>query len=378
MPTPLFERADILIPRNDIDMTKWSVIACDQHSSDINYWDSLDSFVGNAPSTLRLMLPEAYLDRDIVSESQHIGETMRDYISSGVFKTLESSYIYVERTLHSGLTRRGLIGVINLDRYDYSPGSVSPIRATEGTVADRLPPRIAVRRRCILEMPHVMVFVNDRDDILMSTAAALDGTDIYDFELNMSGGHIKGKQLSGPSADGIDRKLALLEQAAEQNSGGNAPVVFAIGDGNHSLAAAKASGSSRALVELVNIHDPAVIFEPIHRVIFGTDTADFINTYGSSVITIPPGETYARTVKSAEDLCTGYISSHGGKIDYIHDDETAVAMGSRPGCIAVLLPALKKEELFETVARDGVFPKKSFSIGNAQDKRYYLECRTIQ
>ena len=369
----LFYPADILVPAENIDMQKWSVIACDQHSSEKEYWDELDRYVGNDPSTLRMMLPEAYLDRDPESETEKINNTMRQYLDTGVFRTLENSYVYVERTLSSGSVRKGLIGALCLDQYDYSRTSSSPVRATEGTVEERLPARIKIRENAALEMPHVMVFVNDPENILFSGCSdsackSDDVRKVYDFELNFGGGHLKGWQIPADSEIGknIDHALCELEKA---------PMAMAIGDGNHSLAAAKKSGSKYALVELVNIHDEAVSFEPIHRVIFHTDPKSFSDELEK--LNLDAIADYAKKISAAEEFCQSYIRKFGGEVDYIHNDETAIEMGEKPGCAALLLPKMEKHQLFESVEANGPFPKKSFSIGHAEDKRYYLECRCL-
>ncbi len=416
----IFDRADILLPR-DCDMTKWSVVACDQFSSQPEYWDALERETAGIPSTLHLMFPEAYLEtRDQFAEAEKINAEMERYLSGGVFRTVKDSYIYIERTLDSGAVRRGLLGVLDLDAYDYSKDSVSPIRATEGTIESRLPPRVRVRTGAALEMPHIMVFI---DDPANSVMGLLDGRktampQLYDFELCAGGGHLRGWQVSGAEAEALERVMDDLAdpEALRARYGDAAPVIFAMGDGNHSLATAKKcweavkGGLSAAerethparysLVELVNIHDEAIGFEPIHKVLFETDPADFLNEAGDALaacagdadsshslrlltaagereITIR-GLTIGQIIAAAEDACQSFLASHGGKIDYIHNDDTAVAMGRRPDGAAILLPRMEKGELFPSIIRSGPFPKKSFSIGHAQDKRYYLECRRIR
>ena len=323
-------------------MSKWAVIACDQHSAEPEYWEAVETLVGDAPSSLHLMLPEAYLGQDRTDE---INVTMKRYLDGGIFRTIENSYIYIERTLSNGKVRKGLIGSVNLDEYDFSRDSTSAIRATEGTVEERLPARIEIRKGAVLEMPHVMVFT--QEDIFDTVKCH---ELLYDFDLNMGGGHLKGWR--------ADADASVLH-------------ALAIGDGNHSLATAKLCGSSWALVELVDIRDPAIEFEPIHRVIFHSDVSEFEAPDFSEC------EGYAAIVNKAENYCRSYIAAHGGTIDYIHDDDRAMELGSRPGCAAVLLPRLDKTKLFDCINRDGPFPKKSFSIGHAADKRYYLECATI-
>lgn len=398
----IFRPADILLPQN-IDMHRWSVIACDQFTSDAAYWAAVAQVVGDAPSTLRLMLPEFYLGKcDEVAATENIQQTMRRYLESGVFTTVENSFIYLERTLPGSAVRRGLIGMIDLEAYDYSAESTTPIRATEGTVEDRLPPRVKVRRAAPVEMPHVMVFLNDPDDCVMRQAAQAAGEVLYDFDLLADGGSVRGQRVHGAAADAL----------AVQISAGDATVKLAIGDGNHSLAAARKCWLEKkqhlapeeaetdparfALVELVNIHDPAVTFAPIHRVLFGTDaTAWFkaaeqqLSTVGEGreIVLLAGGEqktirakggSIGEVIGNAEQFCQSYLAAYGGRIDYIHGDTEALELAQSSDCCGILLPQLEKNELFSSVARSGPFPKKSFSIGLGRDKRYYLECRKIQ
>lgn len=416
----IFRPADVLLPA-DCDMTKWSVVACDQFTSEPEYWDRLDRFAGGAPSTLRLMLPEAYLEtKDQFVEAEKINEYMRRYLDGGIFRELPQSYVYVERTLDSGVVRRGIVGVLDLEAYDYSKASQSPIRATEGTVEDRLPPRVRVRTGAPLEMPHIMVFIDDREDRVIEplTQKKERLPKLYDFDLNCGGGHIRGWRVTGDEAAELEKAVDSLsdEEVLRKKYGGAAPAIFAMGDGNHSLATAKRCWEELKLtltpeerkdhparfgmVELVNIHDAAISFEPIHKVIFGADTDAFMEeakrfwqehggqaenvhvirlVVGDREETINvPGLTIGRLIGAAEDFCQSYVSRHGGKVDYIHNDDTAIGMGRRARCAAVLLPRMEKNELFPSIIRSGPFPKKSFSIGHAQDKRYYLECRRIK
>lgn len=333
----LLAKTDILLPREGIDLSRWAVIACDQHTSEKEYWKELEDYIGEAPSTLRLMMPEAYLDGP--DRTAEINAAMNDYLDRGIFRTIENTYIYVERTLGSGLVRKGLIGALDLNEYDYSPGSSPLIRATEGTVESRLPARVNIRKGAALEMPHAIVFTEENFPVEK-------GELLYDFDLNMSGGHIRGWK--------AEADLSKISR-------------MAVGDGNHSLATAKLCGSESALVEIINIHDPAVVFEPIHRVVFGTDTS-FLK---EKVL-------HFSSVSECEQFCRSYIEKHGGTIDYIHNDSTALSMASNKGCFAAMLPAFDKGRLFDDVFTKGPYPKKSFSIGLADDKRYYLECRKIK
>ena len=373
----IFNRADVLIPSPSVDPEKWSVIACDQHSAEPEYWDALERYVGSSPSTLHMMLPEAYLSRNIVQEAESIHRAMRDYLDSGVFTEVHDSYVYVERMLPSGMMRRGLVGMVDLDQYDYRRDSVSLIRATEGTVEERLPARVKIRSGAPLEMPHIMIFMNDPENCVFNNVEP--GKLLYDFELNCGGGHLVGWQVTGTAADRIDHAFQQLIAEAADRYRETAPVVFAIGDGNHSLATAKKCGYRYALAEIVNINDASIVFEPIHRVLFGTDTEEFVHQFGSSIARVKQdeGENYASLISRMDRFCSDYLNQNGGTVDYIHNDDAAIEMGSRENCAAILLPALDKSTLFDSIAKYGPFPKKSFSIGHAVEKRYYMECRKL-
>lgn len=393
----VFTPADILLPRVD-DMTKWSCIACDQFTAEPEYWREAERIVGSEPSTLRLMLPEAWLGvRDSAAETRKIYAAMKDYVNRGIFRTVEQSFIYVERTLPSGAVRRGLVGKLDLECYDWAPGSATPVRATEGTVESRLPARVEVRRGATLEMPHIMVFIDDPENAVIPSAAG--GEALYDFELMLGGGHIRGSRVTGEAAE---RLTAALE--APEGS-----VRFAMGDGNHSLAAAKrcweqikrnlpeseleTHPARYALAEIVNIHDEAVTFEPIHRVLLETVPRGFIEEAaarlprgkgqavtllaGKREMEIETGMPLGALVALVDELLGDWRREHGGEPDYIHGDEEARALGGKPSSVGVLLPRLEKAELFPYITEHGPYPKKSFSIGHARDKRYYLECRAI-
>lgn len=393
----VFTPADILLPRVD-DMTKWSCIACDQFTAEPEYWREAECIVGSEPSTLRLMLPEAWLGvRDSAAETRKIYAAMKDYVNRGIFRTVEQSFIYVERTLPSGAVRRGLVGKLDLECYDWAPGSATPVRATEGTVESRLPARVEVRRGATLEMPHIMVFIDDPENAVIPSAAG--GEALYDFELMLGGGHIRGSRVTGEAAE---RLTAALE--APEGS-----VRFAMGDGNHSLAAAKrcweqikrnlpeseleTHPARYALAEIVNIHDEAVTFEPIHRVLLETVPRGFIEEAaarlprgkgqavtllaGRREMEIETGMPLGALVALVDELLGDWRREHGGEPDYIHGDEEARALGGKPSSVGVLLPRLEKAELFPYITEHDPYPKKSFSIGHARDKRYYLECRAI-
>lgn len=413
-----FLPGDILLPK-DADLSLWSVIACDQYSSEPAYWDGVNRRVGSSPSTLRLIFPEAYLTaRNADTERDRINETMRRYLDEGVFRTVEDSFVYVERALTVGETRRGLVGLVDLEAYDYRSDAVSPIRATEKTVESRLPPRVKIRMQAPLELPHIIVFIDDPEDTVLGGVAG--GEKLYDFDLMDGGGHICGTRVSGAEAGRIEAALSALAEPnyleKRYHLNGRPPVVIAMGDGNHSLATARLcweqireglTPAERekhparfALAELVNIHDASVAFEPIHRVLFDTQTDDFFadaeryfaqsagEEQTSHVLTLAcdgkkkelvvRGLTIGRLIDTAQHFCERYIARYGGRLDYIHGDETAAGMAEKPGCAGVLLPVFDKSELFPSVIRSGAFPAKSFSIGPSRDKRYYLECRRIK
>ncbi len=398
----VFLPADILLPKR-ADLTRWSVIACDQFTSEGAYWDEADRLVGDAPSALRMILPEAWLGTERGDAAQErAAVTMEEYLRDGIFEELPGSFIYLERIQPDGRTRRGLVGALDLESYDFAPDARAAVRATEATVEERLPPRIRIRAAAALEMPHVMLLADDRDDRVLGplAAAAHRLKKLYDFDLMLGGGHVTGWLVRGALQDTVRAALAsLAEKKVQREKYGDAaaggPMVLAVGDGNHSLAAAKrlwerlrgeltpeerASHPARfALAELVNIHDPALDFEPIHRVLFDTDTAAFPAALRAGrAAWEDPALPLGTRVAAADRFCRGYIAAHGGRVDYVHGRESAEELGAQPGCGAVLLPPVEKDGLFLSVLLNGPLPKKSFSMGTARDKRYYLECRRIR
>lgn len=388
-------------------MQAWSVIACDQFTSEPEYWAAVRKRVGDKPSSLNLILPEALLATvDTFTQQRKINALMRRYLDLKIFRELTNSYVYVERTLRSGKIRKGIVGTLDLEAYDWRGDSRCPIRATEDTVEDRLPPRIEIRRNALIEMPHILIFVDDPKCALIS--AVKPGEKLYDFELMQNGGSVAGWKIADNEM--IDAALAALYENA---SDGDDPLLMAIGDGNHSVAAAKKywdeikcalSPEERevhparyALAEIVNIHDPAIDFKPIHRLIIGTDSGCFLHelterfgdccsdgasvrgVFANGTVTLGFGKmTYGEIIAACEAFCKDYVKKHGGSIDYIHGDEECLRMSCREGCCGLLMPQIPKEGLFETVKESGTFPRKSFSIGDAEDKRYYLECRRIK
>lgn len=417
-----FYPADILLPK-DADMTKWAVVACDQFTSQPEYWQTVEETVGEAPSALRLILPEARLNGpDVEQDIAGINSAMEDYLRGDVFKTLPETLLYIERTQSDGRVRHGLIGMADLDQYDFTPGSGALIRATEGTVLSRIPPRVRVRRDAPIELPHVMLLIDDPDRTVIEPLTAGSGAmePLYDFELQQGGGHLKGWKLTAEQIGAVASALTGLcsQEAMESKYGmkGAAPLLFAVGDGNHSLATAKqcyedlkqvtppdqwASLPARyALVEVVNNHDDALTFEPIHRVLFGVDREDFLAAFRAAYpnayegrgeghvievvweghdgfLTVPDPKVQL-AVGTLQAVIDDYLKTHGGEVDYIHGDDVTRELGSRPGNLGFLLPAMGKEQLFKTVMADGVLPRKTFSMGHAQDKRYYVEARKIR
>jgi len=418
----IFKPADILVPVKGIDMTRWSVVACDQYTSEPEYWESVDGIVGDAPSTLRITLPEVYLEsEDEEKRIAAINSAMKEYCEKGIFDTLEDSFVYVERRLANGKIRKGLVGVLDLDAYDYNKGSRSPVRATEGTVLSRIPPRVKIRKDAPLELPHIMVLIDDREKtVIEPLAGKVKGTDkVYDFTLMKNSGSIKGWQIKGSSetSDGILDALDTLgsREVFDKMYGlSDQPVMlYAMGDGNHSLATAKScyetakaegrSNDGLALVEIVNLHDESLEFEPIHRLVFDVDPSeiadavrehfkgaeitpakgdlpkegDFFMLWGEVVLNVSIKDpTHSLSVGCLQEFLDSYVAEKGGRIDYIHGEST-VKEKLDDTTVGFILPKPEKNLLFKTVILDGALPRKTFSMGHAEDKRFYLEARKI-
>ena len=414
-----FKAADILLPKSGTDLTKWSVVACDQYTSQPEYWNETEKIVGGAPSTLDLILPEVYLENsDVAQRIEKIHESMKKYIADDLFDEYKNSMIYVERMTADGM-RAGLVGMIDLEEYDYRKGSTSSVRATEATVVERIPPRIKVRNGAPLELPHIMILIDDGAETVIEplTAKKSQMKKLYDFDLMQKGGHISGYLLSTEDIAAADKALtALGDKAAFNKKYGldNAEVLlYAMGDGNHSLATAKeyyeqlkrenpdkdlSNHPARyALAEIVNLHSPALRFEAIHRIVEGVDTEkllsalkselgasdsegvqQFTAVVGGNDITINVTKpTSNLTVGSLQQFLDKYIKENGGKVDYIHGEDVVRKLAAAPDSIGFLLPDMGKDELFPTVIKDGALPRKTFSMGHAEDKRFYMECRLI-
>ncbi len=410
-----FLPADILFPQVE-SMEKWAVIACDQFTSDPAYWERVRKNAEGAPSTINLILPEAELGTE--KEAAHtalINATMAEYIKKDIFKTLKNALVYVERTLENGTVRKGLVGMVDLDTYDYSIGSTSAIRATERTVVERIPPRMRVRRDAPIELPHILMLCDDHDKVLIEPIGEKKDSlqKLYDFELMEGGKNIAGWLVQGEEAEAFNTRLTEYTANVGKKYEGlkGVPMVFAVGDGNHSLATAKSCyeelkaqnpgvdlsehPARYALVELENIHDEAQVFEPIHRVITKCDPeallaalkAEACAEEGFAVkwyIGTESGTVYLDKAKSQlavgvlQGFLDAYLKDNAGDIDYIHDDDALIDLAKQDKSIGFLLPAMEKSQLFRGVIADGILPRKTFSMGHSREKRYYLEGRKIK
>ena len=367
-----FLPADLLLPKPD-HLPLFPVIACDQHTAEPDYWARADALVGDAPGALRLILPEAHLNRDVSVAITGIHAAMKQYLAADIFQKYPGAIVYVERSDSLGNLRRGLVGVVDLEAYEFTPDSSAPIRATEETVPARIPPRAAVRRGAALETSHVMLLCDDvqRSVIEPLTAQVGQMEPLYDVALMLGGGHLRGWLLGEDQLAQVSEALRALQAQS--------PLLFAVGDGNHSLATAKTLYAEQpdnpaarfAMCELVNLYDESLSFEPIHRVVFGVDKTHLLTTYQDKFCENQP------PLPILQNFLDDYTGKHGGEIDYIHGDETAQRLGERPDAVVFLCKVIPKEELFSTVVTHGVLPRKSFSMGHGDDKRFYLECRAI-
>lgn len=414
-----FTSADILLPR-DAEYEKWAVIACDQFTSEPEYWQETEKLTEGAVTALDLILPEIYLgEADVDKRIDKIAANMYGYLDSDVFEEHKNALIYVERIQTDGVLRAGVVGAVDLEEYDYSKGSTSQIRATEATVTERIPPRIKVREKAPIELPHIMILIDDEKKALIEPLAEHkdDMKKLYDFELMQGGGRLAGWLLTDALRDELLEKLAKFseKEAFEKRYGlaDTAPLTFAMGDGNHSLATAKAyyeklkaanpdkdmsSHPARyALAEIVNLHSPALDFEAIHRIVGTADIdqmmAKMTDELGlseepaeQSFVTVRGGEkkklyvhkpTSKLTVGSLQNFLDKYLAENGGDIDYIHGTEVVEKLAADGKKIGFVLPDMGKEQLFPTVIADGALPRKTFSMGHARDKRYYVEARKI-
>ena len=392
----ILSTAEFLLPRKGVDMSKWAAIACDQFTSDRAYWDKLDAYVGDAPSTLRLILPEVYLgDGDGEKRAADIYAAMERYCADG---TLEGKrgFVVVDRRQNDGRHRLGAVAVVDLEEYEYTPRNNARIKATEKTVEERLPARVKLREKALLEASHIMLLAENVRPLL--EALLKEGEEVYDFELNMNGGHLTGRLIDDES------KLAAIEAAALK---AHQSLAFVVGDGNHSLAAAKlvwaqvketipqsewASCPARyATCEIVDIADPSLDFEPIHRLVKGggeelvayladklCGSARAKAVYGGKETELSVPENSADAIADIQNALDEYAKTTPIVIDYVHGDASVREAAEREGALAILMPCIAKDGLFDYTVRRGVLPRKSFSMGNAEDKRYYCEARKIK
>ncbi|HVO06910.1 MAG TPA: DUF1015 domain-containing protein [Burkholderiaceae bacterium] len=429
-----FRLPHLLLPRPGIDLRKWAVIACDQHTAEPEYWQQVAREVGDAPSTLHLIFPEVYLGApDSDARIARIQQTMRRYLAQGLFVG-HDGLVLVERTV-GGRTRRGLMLELDLEHYDYSATSASVIRPTEGTMVARLAPRIAVRRGAALELPHILVLIDDPQRTVIEPLAADRAAlkPLYGSELMFGGGHVAGHAID--AVHGARAVLALRALADPQAfaarygvPSGTPVMLFAMGDGNHSLATAKSIWDSAkasvgmdhpsryALVEVVNIYDAALDFAPIHRLLFGvtadvrqalaqafgarlscTDVAsaavmrERVTAAGGPHLTaglIGPGARFSvieiaeppstLAVGTLQPFIDGLVKQGGAQeVDYVHGDDALERLAQQPGCVAFHLAGIGKSELMRRVVHDGPTPRKTFSMGEAHEKRFYIEARRI-
>lgn len=433
---------NIYLPEPGVDLAKWAVIACDQYTSDQDYWDKVRRLVGESPSTLQLIFPEIDLEKpDSEGTIRQINLAMERYLAQGVLREQGEGFLLVDRRTTEVPSRKGLIVALDLDRYEYHAGSDSLIRATEGTILDRLPPRIRVREKAPIELPHIMVLIDDPARTVIEPLFDEGLETAYDFPLMMNGGHIKGYRVENEKhirqvADALERLADHEAFQKRYDVEDKAVVLYAVGDGNHSFATAKAiwdkikenaadkktienHPARYCLVELVNLHDPGLEFEAIHRVLFGPGLDRVID--GMRAFFAPLGgkveiETFAGNSMPAgvfdgrkegehivpfvaEGVCGIFKIVHSGyhfviaalqafldhflanardvRLDYIHGSEAVSALGAKKGNVGFFLPAISKNDLFKTIILDGALPRKSFSLGHADEKRFYLECRKI-
>lgn len=422
---------EILLPPKGTDMYKWAVVACDQFTSQKEYWEEARRIIGDAPSTLDMILPEAWLGaQDEQERIARIKEKMQEYLHNGTLVKQPQGFVLVERTA-AGNTRHGLVMALDLEKYDYSKGSGTLIRATEGTIVERIPPRLRIREGAAVELPHILVLIDDPEETVIEplTAQAEKLPLLYDTDLMLGGGHISGRLVSGEKeiVGVLEALTALSDKAAFEKKYGSKPVLlFAMGDGNHSLATAKANWEKikatlpeeqredhparYALIELNNVHDKGIVFEAIHRNVFGIPGEKLVEALlqklreqnggaeigpeqapaggekhvipfyygdksGAFIVTEPAVQLAVGTLQNAIDAV---LKELGGEVDYIHGIDVVKELAQKPDTTGFLLPDMEKSELFPTVVYDGALPRKTFSMGEAAEKRYYMEARLLE
>jgi len=424
----------IMLPRPGIDLAAWAVIACDQYTSQPDYWQRVADRVGESPSTLNMILPEVYLDRITDERIARINRSMQDCLDRGLLVAQPPGFMLVDRRTPHAASRKGLVVALDLECYDYRPGSTSLIRASEGTIVERLPPRVSVRRDAPLELPHIMVLIDDPGRTVIEPLFEQALSPVYDVELMLQAGRVRGYALSDPAL--IESAALALQRLAAGHNGGSS-LLYAVGDGNHSLATAKNIWEMRkqsshdqaalmrhparyALVELVNVHDPGLLFEPIYRVLFnipaeslpgrieeyyrqqglrarvrtavGAEAAaiaaetgsstlhrfGWVSAHGGGIVEIEaPGQVCA--TGTLQDFLDAFVHEHPeSAVDYVHGSAVVAELGCQQGNAGFYLPSIAKRDLFRTIVLQGALPRKTFSMGAAEEKRFYLECRLIR
>lgn len=401
----------ILIPNDNIDKEKWAVVSCDQFTSQRDYWKKLEEFVGSEPSTLGMIFPEVYLeDNDGKERIEKINQTMRSYMADGTFKELKDKFVLVERDTKYGMKRLGLITSVDLDDFVYDGSKKTPIRSTEGVVASRIPVRLEIRNGAPIELPHIILLIDDRKKVIIEkmfeNKESLEK--LYDFDLNMDGGHLRGYAVDAQKANEMFEVLYDENEQIEKY-GEASNFVLAVGDGNHSLATAKAyweqikatlSDEEKenhparfALCEIENLHCDGIVFEPIHRVVFGADNKALFEKLSSKLsgdskakvffdgeykeISIPSFSPLA--IKEIENACQEYLNEkENASIDYIHGENNLIDVANEQNGLAICMPSLDKNDLFKYVLQNGALCKKSFSMGEAEEKRYYYEAKKLE
>ncbi len=403
-----FRSTTVLLPPTGADMTRWSVIACDQFTSEPEYWNGIEDLVRDAPSALHCILPEAFLSDATPSKVAEINDSMRNYLYN-YLEAVPYGMIYVERTLADGRVRRGIVGAVDLEEYDYRENTDVLVRATEATVVERIPARVRIRSGACIELPHSMLLIDDAENTVVEHVKHVE-TPLYDFELSGGGGHVKGYGIDKDECERIRHSLSELSHGRDEG------LFFAVGDGNHSLASAKTwwehlkanlpedekktHPARYALTELVNLYDDSLDFEPIYRLVEGCEPAALISelcdfagidrgtgrkqsvTYvtvnGEGRIDFSSAP-HSLTVGSLGLFLDAYAASHPEiKIDYIHGEDSLRRLVDTDHEIGFIFDGMKKTELFGAVEENGVLPRKAFSMGHATDKRYYVEARRIK
>lgn len=432
---------NVLLPKVGADFSKWAVVACDQYTSQLDYWAKAEEITAGAPSTLHLILPEAYLGKpEEAARIESVKKTMADYLQAGILQDRGQGFVFVRRQAE-GKERIGLVMALDLEEYDYSKGATTLIRATEGTIVDRIPPRLRIREGAPIELPHILVLIDDPKRTVIEPLSQKTGEMelLYDTGLMLEGGHITGHFVQKAElVQGVLDALTALKDAdafEAQYGKGHAPLLFAMGDGNHSFATAKAAWENikktlpagerethparYALVEIENVHDVGIVFEPIHRVLFGVQPEAALGGLkallqagnggveqqefeslealratlsaggqgkhllpyyhggkcGMFIVSGPSQQLAVGTLQNAIDALIK--QQPGSEVDYIHGADVVLELSARPDALGFTLPAMAKSELFKTVVYDGALPRKTFSMGEANEKRYYMECRRI-